>query len=998
MKQTNRLAHGGNVDRSQPLEFTFNKATLTGYVGDTLASALLANDKHFVARSFKYHRPRGIVGAREEEPNALVQLESGAYTVPNARATQVELYAGLNASSVNCWPSLEWDAQALNGAVSRLLPAGFYYKTFKWPITGWELYERVIRRSAGLGVAPSQTDPSVYDKVNAHCDVLVVGSGPSGLLAALEAARSGARVIMAEQDADFGGSMLSTQGLLNDQPAAVWAGSVLDELRDCPEVSLLPRTTAVGYYDHNFVVLVERRHDHLPLEQRAGPRERLWRVRAKQVVLATGAIERPLVFPGNDRPGVMLASAARRYANHFAVLAGRRAVVTTNNDSAYAAVAELSDLGVEVVCMTDTRRDVRAEIIAPLRARGIEVRVESAVHNVAGRTRVRSVELGPADEAGTGRTDRHSCDLLLMSGGWNPTVHLHAQSGGRPVYCPAIAAFSPGASVQDEVSVGAAAGVFDLALAFKQAQCEIRERLRRLGLPVNVAGSAPAVTSDEGVGISAVWSLPINYSGTAKRFVDYQNDTTVSDIQLAVQEGYESVEHVKRYTALGFGTDQGKLGNINGLGIIANALGVDPGTMGPTTFRPMYSPVSFGTLAGLEAGTLFDPVRVTPIHPWHERAGAEFEVVGQWMRPHYYPRAGEDMRAAVNRETLATRRAAGILDATTLGKIDIQGRDALTMLERIYSNGWKTLDVGRCRYGFMLGEDGMVMDDGVTARLGEHHYHMTTTTGGAAAVLGWLERWHQTEWPELEVYFTSTTDQWSTLAIAGPKSRDIVSRMCGDIDFSPAAFPFMSWRDGTLPGGVPVRVFRISFSGELSFEINVPADYGLAAWELAMEVGAPFDLTPYGTEAMHVLRAEKGFVIVGQDTDGSVTPHDLGMDWIVSKSKDFVGKRSLARPDLVRSDRKQFVGLRTADPGIVVPEGAPVVEAPFTTLPTPMLGHVTSSYHSASLDRSIALAMVRGGQGKHGEQVYVWCGDGELVRATVCSPVFYDPEGVRHSE
>ncbi len=997
--QLNRLADGGRIDRSRLLEFRFNGRWLAGYQGDTLASALLANGVRVVARSFKYHRPRGIVGSGAEEPNAILQLEQGVGSLPNMRATQVELYYGLNARSINAWPGLDLDLGAVTGLFSRMLPAGFYYKTFMWPQRLWMIYERVIRGAAGLGVSPSGPDPDRYDKFNAHCDVLVVGAGPAGLAAALAAGRAGARVILADEQNELGGSLLGNRERIDYAPAFSWVLDVVAELCAMDNVRLLPRTTAFGYYSHNFLCLLERRADHLPPGTADGSRQRLWRVRARRVVLATGAIERPLVFCNNDRPGIMLASAVSTYVNRYAVVPGSRAVVFTNNDSAYDTALDLERAGVPVAAVLDVRGDTRGQAADRVRDKGIQVIGGHAIVDVRGRAGVEGVDIMRLDASGSGvEGPMHhlKADLIAVSGGWNPVVHLHAQSGARARYDEAKACFVPGSSVQAERSAGACNASFGLGQCLAEGADAGSRAAAESGFARAETPPVPATAVRRENRIRAIWRIPAGAPVTRcpKQFVDLQNDTSAADIVLAVREGYRSVEHVKRYTALGFGTDQGKLGNINGAGILADALHQDISATGTTTFRPAYTPVTFGAVAGRDVGALLDPVRKTAMHDWHERHGAVFENVGQWLRPWYYPVGGESMHDAVSRECLATRAGLGILDATTLGKIDVRGPDAAEFLDRIYTNGWKKLGIGRCRYGFMLGEDGMLMDDGVTARIGEDRYHMTTTTGGAARVMSWLERWLQTEWPELDVYLTSVTDHWASVSLAGPSSRRLMLEVCRDIDFSNDAFPFMSVREGTALG-VPARVFRISFSGELAYEINVNANYGRHVWEGCMRAGEKYGITPYGTEAMHVLRAEKGFVIVGQDTDGSVTPQDLGMDWICARHKDFLGKRSHLRADSVRTDRKHLVGLRTAQAHAVLPEGAQLTFKPGAPVPVPMVGHVSSSYFSACLGHSIALALVKGGRDRMGETLYAPLADGRVMQATICDPVFYDPEGVR---
>jgi sarcosine oxidase, subunit alpha len=992
-----RLPQGGRIDRLRPLAFTFNGRPYQGFAGDTLASALLANGVTLVARSWKYHRPRGIVAAGVEEPNAVVQLETGAHAVPNARATEVLLYEGLSARSVNCWPGPEIDLMAPASLFSGLMPAGFYYKTFMWPKRLWMRYEHFIRRASGMGEAPGAPDPSTYDKMNAHCDVLVAGAGPAGLAAALAAARSGARVILADEQAELGGSLLalspSTATRIDGQPPAAWLEAAQAQLRAMPNVRVLVRSTVFGYHDGNFLTIAERRHDHLRLRERDGRRERIWRVRARQVVLATGAIERPLVFANNDRPGIMLASAAAAYVNRYGVRFDGRAVVFTNNDSAYRCALDLARAGIPVAAVVDSRRVGDSVLARQVREAGIEIVDNAVVVDARGGRRLAGVEVMALDgERVAGKPRLIECGLLAMSGGWSPVVHLHAQSGARPRFDPARACFVPGESVQQERSVGACNARFGLAACIAEGGEGGAQAARRAGFAA-AAANPPAVEGEalEEQALEPLWLVPSPHGPGRgpKQFVDFQSDVSAADIALAAREGYRSIEHVKRYTALGFGTDQGKLGNINGMAILARALGNDLAATGTTTFRPNYTPVTFGALAGRDLGELFEPVRKTALHAWHEAHGAVFENVGQWKRPWYFPMPGETMAEAVRRECLAAREGVAIMDASTFGKIDIKGPDAAAFLDLVYTNAWTKLGIGRCRYGLMLDENGMVMDDGVTTRLAEHHYLMTTTTGGAARVLAWLERWLQTEWPHLRVYLTSVTDHFATAAVVGPRSGEVLRALCADIDFSPAAFPFMAYRPGTV-AGVAARVMRISFSGELAYEVNVPANEARHVWEALMAAGEPHGITPYGTEAMHVLRAEKGYIIVGQDTDGSVTPLDLGMAWIVSGEKDFIGRRSLARSHTARTDRKQLVGLLTEDPGEVLAEGAQLVADAAAAVPVPMLGHVTSSYASPALGRSIALAMLQGGASRMGQVVQAMGADGRAVAARVASPVFLD--------
>ena len=998
MAQRYRIPVGGRLDRGTVLSFQWNGERLQGYAGDTLASALLANGRHLVGRSFKYHRPRGILSAGAEEPNALVQLETGAHTLPNLRATQVELYEGLGAAPQNCWPSLGFDIGAVNDVVSRLIPAGFYYKTFMSPVGWWErVYEPFIRRAAGLGVAPELPDPDHYDKMHVHCDVLVVGAGPAGLAAALAAGRSGARVMLIDEQNELGGSLLGRRQTIGAKPGSEWLTQSCAELAAMAEVRLLPRTTLFGYFDHNYLVAVERVTDHLGPRRGAGrPRQRLWKIRAAQVVLATGAHERPLVFRNNDRPGVMLASAAQTYVNRYAVRPGERAVVFTNNDDAWSAAFDLSDAGLDV-SVVDARAEIADDLRKAAEARKIRMHAGSAVLTVHGSSRVAGVRVGQLTDDGRatrGMPRDLRCDLVAMSGGWNPAVHLFSQSRGKLVWREDDACFVPGAAVQPLRSAGACNGAFDLAGCLAQGHAAGRAAAEQTGHK-SAAGRAPGANRREAAPLRPLWSVPTarRDGPRNKHFVDFQNDVTAADVGLAAREGYVSVEHLKRYTTMGMGTDQGKTSNVNALAILAQTLGESVPAVGTTTFRPPYTPVTFGALAGCDVGDLADPVRMTAMHGWHVERGALFEDVGQWKRPWYYPQAGETLHQAVARECRAVRSRVGILDASTLGKIDIQGPDAAEFLDRIYTNGFRKLGPGRARYGLMCGEDGMVFDDGVSVRLADDHFLMHTTSGGAARVLGWLENWLQTEWPELRVYCNSVTEQWATASIAGPNARALLAELCSDIDLAPQAFPFMSLREGTV-AGIEARIVRVSFTGESSFEINVPANYGMGLWQALMHAGARHGITPFGTETMHVLRAEKGFIIVGQDTDGTMNPFDLGLGGMVARHKDFIGRRSMSRPDSQRRDRKHLVGLLTEKPTEVLPEGGQIVDKPLYERPVPMLGHVTSSYWSENLGHSIALALLKGGQHRLGDTVCVQLADRHL-KCRVVTPQFYDPQGSR---
>jgi sarcosine oxidase subunit alpha len=920
MTQPYRLERGGLVDRDTPLSFRFDGREYQGFRGDTLASALLANGVLRVADSLRLGRPRGVFSAGIEEPNAIVQIEE-PFPEPMLTATTVELYGGL-----------------------------------------------VARSLRGHGRLAGDPDPARYDSTHAHCDVLVIGAGPAGLAAAATAASSGARVILLDDQPRPGGSLLGTGEHLD------WVDTVVAELAAAPETRVLTRTTAFGYYDDNHVIAVQRRTGHLgALAPRHLSRERIWRIRAKQVVLATGAHERSLAFADNDRPGVMLAGAARTYVNRYGVLPGRRAVVLTTNDSAYAAARDLAAAGVEIAAIADLRPGVQNGEALP----------GWAVARVHGEERVSAVTLRSPD----GAEREVDADLLLVSGGWNPVGALYSQAGGRLAYDPERGAFRPDGGCRQNLFVaGAAGGSYHLGVC-------LAEGAAMGGRAADAAGftargiALPEAADPAGTPPAAVWTLP--GGDPAVQFADLQRDVTVADLARATGTGMRSVEHVKRYTTAGTAHDQGRTGGTLTSGVVAELLGVEVGALGTTTFRPPYAPVSFAALAGRDRGMLFDPVRVTALHGRHESHGALFENVGQWKRPWYYPRDGEDMAGAVLRECRAAREGVAMMDASTLGKIDVQGPDAGGFLDRLYTNMISTLKPGAIRYGVMCRPDGMVFDDGTVIRLTDERFLVTTTTGNAAAVLDWMEEWLQTEWPELRVRCTSVTEQWATVALVGPRSRDVLAAVAPGLDVSRAGFGFMTWRD-TEVAGLSARVCRISFSGELAYEINVSWWDALTLWEALLAAGAAHGITPYGTETMHVLRAEKGYPIIGQDTDGTVTPHDLGLSWAVSKKKaDFIGKRSFTRTDTARPDRKQLVGLLPDDGGLL-PEGAHLV----TAAPQRVLGHVTSSYRSAALGRTFALALLRGGRDLIGQTVWATLDDGP-VPVTVTGSVLYDPEGTR---
>lgn len=977
----------GRIDANSPMTFTFDGKRYEGCKGDTLASALLANGVHLVGRSFKYHRPRGFVAAGSEEPNAIVTFDRGKGRVtPNVRATTLELFDGLVARSQNYWPSLKFDVTALNDIGSMFFPAGFYNKTFMWPKSFWDtVYEPIIRKTAGLGPAPTDPDQDHYAASYGHCETLIIGAGPAGIAAALCAAESGERVMLVDEQAALGGSLLAAPNTVIDGLSAwQWLETALEKLTAMSNVTLLPRTTAIGYYHDNFLGLVERLTDHEALLNDKGPRERLHRIRACNVILAQGAIERPLVFADNDRPGIMLASAAQAYLNIYGVAVGDNIAVFTSHDSAYRAAFDLSDANIRIATIIDLRPDVSAALKNQAEKRGIELRTGSVVTRTTGRHRITGLCVNQIDGvSGKIKGEDIPCDALLLSGGWTPSVHLWSHSKGSLKWDSALGAYLPDKANEDVVCVGAGNGSFDLALAMAEG-AKAGGGQRDYNIDAALFGNGTVVEV-----------VPTDQNPSRlKAFVDFQNDVTAKDINLAVREGFKSIEHIKRYTTTGMATDQGKTSNLNGLQIASKALSRHVTDIGLTTFRPPFTPTTFGALAGNNDRDSFDVARVTPIDSWARKKGAVYEPVALWNRARYFPEAGESMHAAVNRECKATRASLGIFDASTLGKIEVVGQDAAEFMNRMYTNPWAKLQVGRCRYGLMLSEDGFIMDDGVVGRLADDRFHVTTTTGGAPRVLSMMEDYLQTEWPDLDVWLTSITEQWAVIALNGPNSRKLIEPLVEGIDLSPEAFPHMAVRTGSICG-VETRLFRVSFSGELGFEINIPSHYGLSLWEALISAGQRYDITPYGTETMHVLRAEKGFIIVGQDTDGTVTPDDAGMSWAVGKKKkDFVGKRSLARQDMIVDGRKQLVGLLTEDKDIVLEEGAQIVASPDQQIPMEMVGHVTSSYWSEALGRSIAMALIKDGRSLDGGTVYIPMPD-QTHKAIIGTTQFLDPEGVR---
>ncbi|MGR3502910.1 sarcosine oxidase subunit alpha family protein [Pseudaestuariivita sp.] len=979
---SHRLPQGGrHIDRSKPRSFTFNGKSYRGYKGDTLASALLANDQMLVGRSFKYHRPRGIVASGAEEPNALVNLGTGDRAEPNQRATTTELFDGLTCTSQNHFPSLEHDIGVVNNALSKFLPAGFYYKMFIHPRPFWKhIYEPFIRKSAGLGKAPDAEarDVDTYEHFYAHVDTLVIGGGVAGLQAALKAGEAGKEVLLLEQTPHWGGRAPVDGGEVNGKPVTTWIADTLARLEAMPNVRLRARTMGAGVYDHGYALGYERVADHQPGSD--APRHRLWRIRAGEIITATGAIERPLSFAGNDIPGVMLASAMRDYLVEYGVAPGQRVAIATNNDDAYRTALALMDAGVEIAVIADAR-ETAGPLMEEARNRGARVELGHAIAKVMGGKRVSGIGLCRMDSDG-GAVDEIACDAVAMSGGWSPVVHLWSHCGGKLVWDETRAMFKPDAS---QPPTGADGTGFVSCVGAANGD---------LTLPEILEG---AEATDEAP-LSPVWQMPARAEKRlqSKSWLDFQNDVKVSDVRLAAQEGYESVEHTKRYTTLGMATDQGKLSNINGLAVLADALHKDIPAVGTTTFRPPYTPISMGSIAGEARGELFQPIRKTPMHHWHDTHGAEWEPVGPWRRAYAYVRDGESIHDAVMREVTNTRQNLGLLDASTLGKLIVKGPDAGKFLDMMYTNMMSTLKPGRCRYGLMCSENGFLIDDGVVVRLDEETFLCHTTTGGADRIHGHMEDWLQCEFWDWKVWVVNATEQLAQVAVVGPNARKVLEKL-GGMDVSAEALPFMAFKDGEI-GGIPCRAYRISFSGELSYEIAVDASRGLEFWEMLMEAGAEFGVMPYGTECLHIMRAEKGFIMIGDETDGTVIPQDLNMQWAISKKKDdFLGKRAQERSHMADPARWKLVGLETTD-GSVLPDGAYAVEDGWNANDQRRVqGRVTSTYHSPTLGKGIAMGLVRHGPDRMGEVLDFPVPGGSVVRAKIVDPVFYDPEGEKQN-
>ena len=993
--QNYRIKNGGKINRDLKISFIFNGKTYFGYKGDTLASALLANGVHLIGRSFKYHRPRGIIAAGVEDANGKVQLYKDDITEPNVNVTEVELVNGLRIESQNCWPSVSFDVWAINNFLNRFFPAGFYYKTFMWPKSFWyKVYEPIIRKAAGMGTASLKSDPDRYDHQYEHCDILVVGSGPSGISSALAAAKNGARVILAEDKARFGGSLLTDNVTIGNKNGDEWVEEAIADLKSMPNVIIRKRSQVFGYYDHNMLVMFERCKDHIENPEAFTPRQRLWYIRAKQVIISTGSIERPLVFANNDRPGIMLAYSAKEYLKIYGVLAGKKPIIFTNNDTAYETAIEYKKQGVDSIII-DTRSESNSGIANEAKKLGITIKFSHGIANTSGYKKVKSATIGKLNNNKDGyiEFEEIECDSIFVSGNWTPTVHLASQSGNKLKYDSDSDTFLPDQSRQKETVIGSANGSLTLEESLKEGfetGFILSEKITKNNKPTSIPISDEKQFGQH----DKFWCMPLPEKKHYKRFVDFQNDVAVSDIQLAVQEGFRSIEHVKRYTTLGMATDQGKTSNLNGLQLVSDLEKKIVPEVGHTTFRPPYTSVTIGTIIGREVGKNYKATRKSPMHQWHEKHNGIFVDAGLWLRPRYYKKGNETLHQAAKREALNVRKNVGVCDVTSLGKIDIKGKDSAEFLNRIYTNAFLKLPIGKARYGVMLREDGMVFDDGTTTRISENNYHMTTTTAQAANVLSHLEYYLQVVWPELDVTVVSTTEQWAGAAIAGPNSRLLLSKIFPTEDVSNEGLPFMGYREFKFKDSL-ARVFRISFSGELAYEINVMSNFGESMWKEIIELGKDFQIQPYGTEALSTLRIEMGHV-AGSEIDGRTIAYDLSLEGMLSEKKDFIGKRSLKRKAFTEKGREQIVGLVPIDKKTSIPEGSHLVVDHKLKSPNPKLGHVSASCWSVENNNPFSLAILKNGKNKIGEKLYAVSPLKNIsVQVEVVSQHYVDPNGKR---
>ncbi len=995
MSENFRLEKGGLINRSKKISFKFNGKNYSGYEGDTLASALIANGVHLIGRSFKYHRPRGFFGAGVDEPYAMVQLIRDNESIPNVRATEQELFEGLEAKSLNCWPNVNFDIGAINNFLNKFFPAGFYYKTFMWPKSFWyNVYEPFIRKAAGFGVVSTDHDKERYEHKYEYCDLLVTGSGPSGLASAYAAAKNGARVILAEDKPRFGGSLLTSEASIGNQTGKEWTENIISELKLLPNVTVKNRSQVFGYYDHNMLVMSERISEHLPTTNKFTPKQRLWYIRAKEVIISSGSIERPLVFGNNDTPGVILSSAAKEYLKIYGVLVGKRPLVFTNNDSGYETAIEFKKNGVDSIIL-DTRKDPRSEIVNEAKSLSIDIKFSYVVVAAKGYKKVKSADIAKIsdDKKKLSQIENIDCDCICVSGFWTPTIHLASQSGNKTKFNQDIDAFIPDQSKQNETVLGSANGIFTLEETLKTSFEKGSELSKKITKKDNKI-SLPSVVEKKYSSHDKFWCVPMPERKNYKRFLDFQNDVVVSDIELALREGYRSIEHVKRYTTLGMATDQGKTSNLNGLQLVSDVENKVVPQVGHTTFRPPYSPVSIGAIVGREIGKHSKPTRKSPMHLWHEKNNAVFVDAGVWLRPRYYKQGNENLFEASKREATNVRKNVGVCDVTTLGKIDIKGPDCAEFLNRVYTNAWLKLPVGKARYGVMLREDGIVMDDGTTTRISENHYHMTTTTAQAANVLSHLEYYLQLVWPELNVNVVSSTEQWAGAAIAGPKSRNVLQKLFPDLDVSNSGLPFMGYVEGNL-FGVNAKIYRISFSGELAYEVNVESDNGNFMWEKIMEIGKEFNIQPYGTEALSTLRIEMGHV-AGSELDGRTIPYDNSLEGLVSKKKDFIGKRSLSKVAYIATDRQKVVGVVPLDKKTNIPEGSYIVKDAKAKIPIPKLGHVSASCWSVEYDNPFSLAIIKDGKNMIGQKLYALSPlKNKTIPVEIVSSHYVDPKGER---